>query len=1198
MDPRFLQESGIQVYTGSELLMKGALEGGASYLTGYPGSPVADFFNIGKAAEGILKENGVVFEIANNEALAVARLNGSQMADINAMAVMKSIGGHVASDGLALGNLAKSGHKGGALTVIGDDPWNDSTQVPSDSRFLSRHLSIPVLEPSTFQEIKDWIKVGFELSKRSDFYITYLITTNLADGGGSVRVFPNQYPKINTREQFQMNTSEIPVDETVILPPRTTQKELGLESRRRALHEASEAFNIDRLLYRPSHGKAEIGFISSGVAYSYLEHALHELDLAGSFPILKLGITYPINPKLIEQFSNSVKQIIVVEEKRSFIETQVAEILRSRLQADEAETFIPIWGKQFPNALKGFPDTEGFNPSVIVEHLIPLFKSLKSLKGIVSQDVLEREMNLIKKVTSYEFKGLPTRTPTYCPGCPHRDSSSVLLDIKKDFMDKNYMKRTHGAQTTDIVFHGDTGCYTMMLFEPNNGLMHNYSGMGLGGGTGAGIDPFIQNKQVVFMGDSTFFHSGMIAISDAIKNDQDITIIILDNDTTAMTGHQPTPGNSSNLLGQPTFSQKIDDVIKGMAQGSRIPILRVNPAYRDSYRNLLEKTILMDGVKVLIADKECGITYHRREVKEEAKVIKQKGYLPEKRQINITPEVCEYCLECTTSTGCPGLTIESTDYGPKIVTDLTQCVSDMACTKVKACPSFEEVIIQRKQAPEAPVIPGLNEDLPSVPVLNFQESWNAYLGGVGGMGIGLMTAILVRAGLKQGYHVLFSDKKGLAIRNGGVYSHLAFLKKDSNRSPIISYGKADLMYGLDILETLRGVDPKNHQCVAFSESTHAVVNAEAIPTIRQLLGKDPYSVEQMIEDLKQCVREESFFAEDVALVGEKYLHTKLYTNMMLLGVSYQKGLLPLSLETIQWAIRASVPKDALEQNLKAFGMGRVMVLKPEVFKSQTSKSYQQTLKEKVSALRKHWRGTKKASLYQTLVEEALSFIPLPEDWKRQFALRVYDLICYENLNYAKTYVEMVKKVYRKDKLEWDLEATKAVLFHLHKVMAIKDEIYVSHLLLAPEKFARDYERYQINPKRGDKILYRHINRPEFDIWGWKFSFDITTKNWMLQIMKHLKLLRKVLPSWHAREKDFRRWYQELVRNFRYEDYKTYLGYVEVLKCPEEVRGYREIRYPKMEAAQKKVKDILDKNFPAKPHESQAPAVVSAQEVRS
>src|SRR3989338_3111928 len=188
MDVRFLQERGTQAYTGTELILKGALEGGVSLLTGYPGSPLADFFNSARLVKELLKEKGIVFQVANNEALGAARVNGSQMEDIKAIVAMKSVGAHVASDGLALGNLSKTPHKGGALVVIGDDPWSEGTQVPGDSRFLAKHLHMPVMDPATFQELKDWVPIGLDLSAKSNLYITYLVTTNLADGGGSVTV--------------------------------------------------------------------------------------------------------------------------------------------------------------------------------------------------------------------------------------------------------------------------------------------------------------------------------------------------------------------------------------------------------------------------------------------------------------------------------------------------------------------------------------------------------------------------------------------------------------------------------------------------------------------------------------------------------------------------------------------------------------------------------------------------------------------------------------------------------------------------------------------------------------------------------------------------------------------------------------------------------------------------------------------------
>jgi indolepyruvate ferredoxin oxidoreductase len=508
MDKRFIKDKGFEVFNGNELIIKGALEGGVSLITGYPGSPVADVFDVAESVKEMLLEHGIMAQLANNEALSVARLNGSQMEDIRAIAVMKSVGVHVAADGLSIGNLSKFGKKGGALVVVGDDPWTDSTQVPADSRFISKHLMIPVMEPSTFQELKDWVKVGFEISRHSDLYLMYLVTTNQADGGGIVQVYPNLYPKINAHHPVEIDTRKIPVNETVLLPPRTGRREVELGERYQRLFKECRERRMNPVLY-PAQSLSEFGFITSGLAYCYLEHALWEMGLQGHFPILKLGITFPLDPDQILDFASQVKNIIVVEERRGFIEEQVISILKDPVQKGEFHHPPKIWGKTFPDNLAGLPSTRGLNPSILIDHLGPLM--LRFPVDGVDQERIRKELELLKQVASYAIE-IPVRTPTFCPGCPHRDSSSVLIDVKRDFRDANYMKKHHQTNPIDLLFHGDTGCYTMLMFEPNQDLMHNYSGMGLGGGTGAGIDPFITNKQVVFMGDSTFFHSGMAAI--------------------------------------------------------------------------------------------------------------------------------------------------------------------------------------------------------------------------------------------------------------------------------------------------------------------------------------------------------------------------------------------------------------------------------------------------------------------------------------------------------------------------------------------------------------------------------------------------------------------------------------------------------------------------------------------------------------
>src|SRR5438309_692695 len=248
-DPRFLTESGREVFTGNELLIKGALEtdGGVHLLTGYPGSPVAGFFDVLGDIKDLLNQHGVRAFQANNEALGVAALNGSQMAPCRGIATMKSVGVHVASDALALGNLSGAHPQGGAVIISGEDPWCDSTQVPADSRFLFEHLRMPVVEPGSLQELKDWVDLSFKLSRAAGLYIGYVVTVAHADGGGTVECRPNQFPQINTNHKIALDTASVPVDKTVLLPPRTWRKELQTDERYRVTMDLARELGINRI---------------------------------------------------------------------------------------------------------------------------------------------------------------------------------------------------------------------------------------------------------------------------------------------------------------------------------------------------------------------------------------------------------------------------------------------------------------------------------------------------------------------------------------------------------------------------------------------------------------------------------------------------------------------------------------------------------------------------------------------------------------------------------------------------------------------------------------------------------------------------------------------------------------------------------------------------------------------------------------
>ena len=1208
MDPRFLQQDGTGIFTGNELIVKGALESGIGEITGYPGSPLAEVFETLERIGSLLNEHGIVAQIANNEALAAARLNGSQMERIRAMAVMKSVGMHVAADGLALGNMAGAAEGAGALVVVGDDTWSEGTQVPADSRFLSQHLYMPVMEPATFQEIKDWVGIGFDLSAQSHLFVTYLVTSNQADGGGSVTVGENRYVEgLNIHRSTTLNTATIATDERVIIPPVTVikEKEVLLQRYPRLLQLARECgINEIRPAISTASGIPDLAFVTSGLAYVYLEHALGILGLTGRFPILKLGITYPVDEALIGEIAANHQHMCVVEEKRAFVEPQVAATLTRMRSSGECETHL--WGKRFPDGGRGFPEAAGLMPTSTAERVAHLLRQLAATNDNAQNldwGHIDAELGIdaANGDDSAQSRAVPPRSPSFCPGCPHRDSASVIDKMARDFVDPEYMQNRNQS-TQDLVFHGDIGCYSMLKYPPFTRLMHNLSGMGLGGGTGAGIDPFIDNKQLVFMGDSTFFHTGMTAISDSIKNHQDLTYVILDNKTTAMTGHQPTPGVDVDLLGRPTFAQDIEQIVRGLAGDGDTFIARIDPAQRHEYKRLVEEAVLRPGVKIIIADKECGITYHRRQRALAAAQVKELGFSPVEHHINISEDVCENCMECTRATGCSGLTVKQTEYGPKIAVDLSSCVTDGACTRVevkggdKTCPSFEEITIHRKRAGTKelpPIDPG---QLPAPELKPLTDAWYVYIAGVGGMGVNVISSVLAQAGVRQGYGVQLTNKKGLAIRNGSVYSHLSYAPDGRIVSPVIPSGRAQLLLGLDVLEAARGVDPAGRHRVASRERTAAALNMAKTPTTGTLIGDQDFSPESMAHLIQSNTDAERMFGLDLFAISERCLGNKLYANIMLLGAAFQRGLLPLSLENLEWAISVAVRRN-LETNVLAFNMGRRLAIDPHYFDSAPEDQQQhsaESLMQDRSGVLERSRGRRVAAFYEQMCRqaiEALQQAAMNEEDLRHLIVRLFDLIEYDKPAYAQRYLDAVLQTLDRDSGERGWRVTSAVIRYLAKVMAIKDEIYVARLLTSERKYRRDRIRYGIDPARGDRIRYRHLTRPHFRLLGRDFCPDVKTRDWQLRILSRMKFLRHLFASWwHRDEVDFREWFAGLVQNFDGgTDRISYETWVELLSLPEEVRGYRIVRTPKMETARERAEALLA-SASAPPQHLQAVAV--------
>ncbi|HXC64927.1 MAG TPA: 2-oxoacid:acceptor oxidoreductase family protein, partial [bacterium] len=367
----------------------------------------------------------------------------------------------------------------------------------------------------------------------------------------------------------------------------------------------------------------------------------------------------------------------------------------------------------------------------------------------------------------------------------------------------------------------------------------------------------------------------------------------------------------------------------GLTQGSQIPVVRVNPELREEYRAAIEDLLMLDGPKFLIADKECGITYHRRKRRAAAAEEQRRGFLAVEEHVLVNEDACEHCLECTSKTGCPGLDFVDTLHGPKVQTHASHCVNDLACARIKACPSFEKVVVRRKKAPKRPVADIRDVPTPTLAQPGPDGVWRAYMAGIGGMGIGATTALLVRAAQEMGYYVQFCDKKGIAIRGGGVYAHVAITKEPMVLSPVHPYGSADLVVGVDLLEAARSVDAGFNLRVASPERTFCVVNSTRHPTTRALMGIESWDNATLEAALKERSKPDGYWSGETSPLCQEYLGSTLYDNSLLMGAAYQLGLLPVTSQSLHKALKAAYRGVARSRNLQAFNIGREMVAHPE-----------------------------------------------------------------------------------------------------------------------------------------------------------------------------------------------------------------------------------------------------------------------------
>ncbi len=615
MNPLALNEPGRTILAmGNDAIVRGGLEAALGYFSTYPGTPASE---IGEGYRSLKHEFPHIHaEFSVNEHVAAHGAQGASWAGIRSMVTMKHVGMNVAAEVLHFAGYTGVG--AGFVVVIGSDPGATSSTSEQDDRWYSLHTHLPILEPSSIQEAKDHTSRAFELSEIYNLPVIVNAPSKLCHNIGSLRLgnLPNVFP---VKGRFERN----PERYINLFAGSVANHRRAMEAVKR-LQGETPSLGLNRVL--PGSGRT--GFISSGINYLYLLEALSLLGIADA-PILKIAMSYPLNPDDIASFTRHLDRVYVVEDLEGFIEFQAKRLLY------DAGIRIPIIGKDV------FPAHGELDVDLIA--------------GRLSEELrtpLPKRMTRAIKLSNELTGDLPPRQGAFCTGCPHR---ATVYSIVK-------------ASDRNTVFAGDIGCYTLSCLPPFRAFDW-VTCMNCGVGIAQGMLQKIEGENVIaYVGDSTFFHSGIPGLINAVQQNASLVLIILDNKWVAMTGHQPSPTTDIALDG--TRMHPVD--IKGLLKSIGVSYVRTIKPFniKASMAAIKEAIRVENGVRVIIAEEECALQYGRRVARTP---VEYEVYY------QIDEGRCQKCNECYVELGCPAIRKEETTGGWRYYIEEATCLRCGAC---------------------------------------------------------------------------------------------------------------------------------------------------------------------------------------------------------------------------------------------------------------------------------------------------------------------------------------------------------------------------------------------------------------------------------------------------------------------------------------------------------------------------------------
>jgi indolepyruvate ferredoxin oxidoreductase len=1058
----------------------------AGFITGYRGSPLGAVDQQAWRAKKYLEANHVRFHPGLNEDLAATSVWGTQQVNmyqgakydgVFSMWYGKGPGVDRCGDVFKHANAAGTSPHGGVLALAGDDHGAKSSTLPHQSDHIFKACMMPVLYPATVQEYLDVGLHGFAMSRYSGVWVGVKTVTEVVEASSAVIVDPERVT-IRIPEDFRIPEGGL----NIRWPDTPLQQEARLLDYK--LYAALAYCRANKLNYTAIDSPhARFGIVTCGKAYLDTRQALADLGLDEEtcrqigLRVFKCTMVWPLEASSIRTFAEGLEEILVVEEKRQFIEYQLKEELFSWIGT----------GKRVPRVIGKFDEKDGgewavpqgnwilpahyeFSPAIIAKAIAQRIGKLELPADVRARMAARLAIIDAKEKALAKPRVVLERKPFYCSGCPHNTSTVV----------------PEGSRAVAGI-----GCHYMVVWQERR--TETFTQMGGEGVPWIGQQPFTREKHIFAnLGDGTYFHSGYLAVRAAVAAKVPITYKILFNDAVAMTGGQTVDGQLTvPQITQQMAAEGVEKIVvvtdepqkydahseldhsalnaKG-TQAARAWTLAggVTVHHRDELDRIQRELREYPGVSVLVYDQTCASEKRRR--RKQNKPDKIVFPDPPRRTV-INELVCEGCGDCGVQSNCLSVEPLETEFGRKRQINQSSCNKDFSCLK-GFCPSFVTVegaqLKKAKAALGAAALPVLPE--PTIPALVSGRNYGIVMTGVGGTGVVTIGQLLGMAAHLEGKGLSVLDMAGLAQKGGAVFSHVILAPRSEDLyATRIAMGEADVLIGCDLIVTTSNEAlSKIH-----AGRTKVVVNTYESPTADFVTDPNwQFGAQAQIAQVKDAAGDNGNNGActfiDAQGLATALLGDAIYANPFLLGFAWQKGWLPLARETLLRAIELNGVSIAANQ--KAFEWGRVAAHDLEAVKRA---AYPESAAAQVIEFKR-----------TSTLEETL-------------AKRAAFLTDYQNAAYAQRYVDLVDRV---RKVESDrLQSTRlaeAVARYLFKLMAYKDEYEVARLHSDPAfraKIAAQFEGvggkdYQLNFYLAPPLLARvdpntgHPKKMRFGPW--------------------------------------------------------------------------------------------------------------------